>query len=88
MEADGAPFYITPFLCQLSILRVFKALATRIRGRSKQMSKSLRIANLRPLAGKDGHQSFELRLLLSTTTPVSVANKPKQKKQLKANKFL
>ena len=41
MEADGAPF--TPSLCQCSVLRVFKAIATRIRGKSKQTLKSPRI---------------------------------------------
>ena len=41
MEADGAPS--TPCLCQCSVLRVFKAVATRIRGKSKQTLKSLRI---------------------------------------------
>ena len=34
MEADGAPF--TSCLCQGSVLQVFKAMATRIRGKSKQ----------------------------------------------------
>ena len=38
MEADGVPF--TPFLCQCSVLRVFKVIATRIRGKSKQTLKS------------------------------------------------
>ena len=41
MEADGAPF--TPSLCQCSILRAFKAIATRIKGKSKQTLKSPRI---------------------------------------------
>ena len=41
MEANGAPF--TPCLCQCSVLRVFKARATRIRGKLKQTLKSLKI---------------------------------------------
>ena len=41
MEADGAPF--TSSLCQCSILRVFKAIATQIREKSKQTLESLRI---------------------------------------------
>ena len=41
MEANGVPF--PPCLCQCSVLRVFKAMATRIRGKSKQMLKSLKI---------------------------------------------
>ena len=40
MEADGAPFTLHPSLCQCSVLRVFKAIATRIRGKSKQTLKS------------------------------------------------
>jgi len=35
MEADGAPS-TPPCLCQCSISQVFKAMATRIRGKSKQ----------------------------------------------------
>jgi len=42
MEADGAPFY-PPSLFQCSILLAYKAMATRIRGRSKQTLKSLSI---------------------------------------------
>ena len=41
MEADGAPF--TPFLCQCSVLRVFKATATQIKGKSEQTLESLGI---------------------------------------------
>ena len=41
MEANGAPF--TPCLCHCSVLRVFKAIATRIRGKWKQTLKSLKI---------------------------------------------
>ena len=41
MGADVAPF--TPYLCQCTVLRVFKAMATRIRGKSKQTLKSLKI---------------------------------------------
>ena len=41
MEANGAPF--TPYFCQCCVLRVFKAMATRIRGKSKQTLKSLKI---------------------------------------------
>ena len=41
MEADGALF--APSLCQCSVLRVFKAMATRIRAKSKQTFKSPRI---------------------------------------------
>ena len=37
METDGVPF--TPFLRQCSVLRVFKVIATRIRGKSKQTLK-------------------------------------------------
>ena len=43
MEADGAPF--NPFLCQCSILLVFKAMATRIRGKSKH---TLKLLNIEP----------------------------------------
>lgn len=42
MEADGAPS-IPPCFCQCSVLRVFKAMATRNRGKSKQTLKSLKI---------------------------------------------
>ena len=42
MEADGAPS-TPPCHCQCSVLRVFKAIATRIRGKSKQTLKSLKI---------------------------------------------
>ena len=41
MEANGAPF--TPCLCHCSVLRVFKTMATRIRGKWKQTLKSLKI---------------------------------------------
>ena len=41
MEANCAPF--TPCLCQCSVLRVFKAMATRSRGNWKQTLKSLKI---------------------------------------------
>ena len=41
MEANSAPF--TPCVCHCSVLRVFKAMATRIRGKWKQMLKSLKI---------------------------------------------
>ena len=41
MEADGAPF--TPSLCQCSVLRVFKATATQIKGKSEQTLESLGI---------------------------------------------
>ena len=44
MEADGAPFTPPPpSLCQCSVLRIFKAIATRIRRKSKQTLKSPRI---------------------------------------------
>ena len=42
MEADGVPS-IPPCHCQCSVLRVFKAIATQIRGKSKQTLKSLKI---------------------------------------------
>jgi len=42
MQADGAPS-TPPALCQCSVLRVFKAIATQIRGKSKQTLKSLKI---------------------------------------------
>ena len=41
MEADGASF--TPSLCQCSILRVFKAKATKIREKLEQALESLRM---------------------------------------------
>ena len=41
MEDNGAPS--TPCHCQCSVLRVFKPIATRIRGKLKQMLKSLKI---------------------------------------------
>lgn len=44
MEADGAPFYLPSSICQCSVLRVFKAMATGIRGNSKQTLKSPSIA--------------------------------------------
>ena len=47
MEADSALF--TPSLCQCSVLRVFKAIATRIRGKSKRES------SRGPLAPKAAH---------------------------------
>ena len=53
MEANGAPF--TPSLCQCSVLGVFEAIATWIRGNLKEMLKSRSIklgsscSEIRPL---------------------------------------
>ena len=41
MEANAAPF--TPLPLSVPVLRVFKAMATRIKGKSKQTLKSLKI---------------------------------------------
>ena len=43
MKADGAPPTPPPCHSQCSVLRVFIAIATRIRGKSKQTLKSLKI---------------------------------------------
>ena len=48
-----------PLLCQCSVSRVFKATATRNRGKSKQTSIECRGSNWRPSA----HQPTEPRLL-------------------------
>ena len=44
MEADGVPFHPPSSICQCSVLRIFKAMATGIRGNSKQTLKSPSIA--------------------------------------------
>ena len=60
--ALGAHF--TPFLCQLSVLRVFKAKATQIRRKSKQTLEAPRI--------EPGTSSSEGRALTNGATPAPV----------------